>query len=754
MKKLILLFLFLSVTFLSFSQKVSVIPRPSKIELQKGMFTLSNSTQIIPASGSDLHTYLQSQIQVLTKMNLSVTSNKNIKTSVIKLTLDASLNTGKEGYEMEITKNRCEIKSKTETGLFYGIQSLLQLLPSKAVTKCEIPCLKISDSPRFGWRGMHLDVSRHFFPKEFILKYIDLIALHKMNVFHWHLVDDQGWRIEIKKYPKLTDIGAWREDDTNKPWSYFVYPTNDSTKKLYGGFYTQSDIREIVKYAAERQITVVPEIEMPGHCASMIAAYPELSCKGKPWRKPENSIWEFSDPVCAGNELTFDFLENVLTEVIDLFPSKYIHIGGDECKKTTWKQCPKCQARMKAENFTDVEQLQSYLIRRIEKFLISKNRQLVGWDEILEGGLAPEATVMSWRGTDGGLKAAQQGHYAVMSPDTYCYFNHHQVAELDKKNGPISLEKVYSYNPINDELTKDEAKFILGGQGNLWSEFTVTGKEVEELVLPRMSALSEVLWTDKKQQDYSDFLLRLSNLYPRLSALNYEFYIPGPMGMKSENLFDKSFTLKFINSGNVGLIYYTDDATEPNSQSKLYKDSIVISKKVVIKAQIVLPSGFVSHTVTGKFEPAVYSNATEVENLQSGIKYTYYEGLITNVDSMKNMEQKSSGVISKFEFPAATSVFNFALKYDGYIQIHESGIYTFYTYSDDGSVLYIDGRMVINNNGVHGDQERRGQIALNAGFHKISAVYFQSGGGKSLMVSMQTPGGVIMEIPASVLKYK
>ncbi|MEK9137784.1 MAG: family 20 glycosylhydrolase, partial [Bacteroidota bacterium] len=335
-----------------------------------------------------------------------------------------------------------------------------------------IPCVAIRDWPRFEWRGMHLDVSRHFLPKKFIKTYIDMLAMHKMNVFHWHLTDDQGWRLEIKKYPKLIEVTAWRVDREDQHWNHRD-PPREGEKATYGGYYTQDEIREIVKYADERNITVVPEIEMPAHTTALLAAYPQYSCTGGPFDVPPGGVWPITDIFCAGNDSTFYFLQDVLTEVMDLFPGKYIHIGGDEADKKEWKACAKCQARIKQEELKDEAELQSYFVKRIEKFIVSKGRRLIGWDEILEGGLAPEATVMSWRGTEGGIAATRQGHDAVMTPGSHCYFDHYQGKQEFEPlaiGGYTPLSKVYSYEPIPDSLTPEEAKHILGAQGNVWTE--------------------------------------------------------------------------------------------------------------------------------------------------------------------------------------------------------------------------------------------------------------------------------------------
>jgi hexosaminidase len=364
---------------------------------------------------------------------------------------------------------------------------------------------------------MHLDVCRHFFDVDFVKKYIDLLARYKMNTFHWHLTEDQGWRIEIKKYPKLTEVGAWRSGSQVGPYSRREY---DSVP--YGGFYTEEQIKEVVAYAAARHITVVPEIEMPGHAMAALASYPQLGCTGGPY-EVQKGWGVYDDVFCAGNDSVFTVLEDVLTEVMDLFPGQYIHIGGDECPKERWKNCAKCQARMKANGLKDEHELQSYFIQRIEKFVNSKGRKIIGWDEILEGGLAPNAAVMSWRGTEGGVAAAKQKHNVVMSPGSHCYFDHYQG---DPANEPLAIggfttvQKVYSYEPIPAELKPEEAKYILGAQGNVWTEYILKPENVEYMAVPRMLALAEVLWTPKEKRDEADFIHRLENEFPKLEAMN------------------------------------------------------------------------------------------------------------------------------------------------------------------------------------------------------------------------------------------
>ncbi|MCB9165716.1 MAG: family 20 glycosylhydrolase, partial [Flavobacteriales bacterium] len=420
-----------------------------------------------------------------------------------------------EYYALAVRGSGITVSATNEQGLFRGSRTLVQLLEQGRETG-SLPCLSITDWPRFPWRGMHLDVVRHFFPVDFVKQYIDLLARYKMNSFHWHLTDDQGWRIEIKSRPKLTEVGAWRSGSQIGPYARLEFDT-----VRYGGYYTQDEIREVVAYAAARHINVVPEIEMPGHALAVLAAYPQVGCAGGPYAV--NRGWGvFEDVFCAGNDSTFSLLEDVLTEVMDLFSSPYIHIGGDECPKERWKECPKCQARLKAEGLKDEHELQSYFIQRIEQFMNAKGRKIIGWDEILEGGLAPNAAVMSWRGTDGGVAAAKSGHYAVMSPGSHCYFDHYQG---DPANEPLAfggyttLQKVYSYEPIPTELNAEEAKYILGAQGNLWTEYILTPEHAEYMALPRMLALAEVLWTPKEKRDESDFIQRLEKEFIRLEEM-------------------------------------------------------------------------------------------------------------------------------------------------------------------------------------------------------------------------------------------
>ena len=517
--------------------RVTVIPKPALIEERGGIFHISTDFSILLNTKNrevqEIGEWLVERFSTVMgfKIPMAALSKESESSHALILRLGSSdKSLGQEGYELEIKPKIITIEAEEPAGLFYGVQTLFQLYPPEVYSETnvagadrwDLPCVKIHDFPRYRYRGMHLDVGRHFFPKAFIKRYIDLLALHKVNTFHWHLTEDQGWRIEIKKYPKLTEIGAYRKETLV---GHFRDRPHKFDGQRYGGFYTQEDIREIIQYAEKRYITIIPEIEMPGHSLAALAAYPELSCTGGPFEV--GTLWGVKkDVYCAGNDKVFEFLEDVLTEVIALFPSETIHIGGDECPKDRWKVCPKCQARIKQEGLKDEHELQSYFIRRIEKFLLSKGKRLIGWDEILEGGLAPEATVMSWRGIEGGIEAAKQGHDVIMTPTSFCYFDYYQ-ADPDTEplaiGGNLTLKKVYSFEPTPEEIAPGEDKYILGAQGNVWTEYIRTPEYAEYMSVPRMCALAEVVWSPKDGRDWKDFQIRLGSHFKRLDVLGVNY---------------------------------------------------------------------------------------------------------------------------------------------------------------------------------------------------------------------------------------
>ncbi len=603
--KIIILILFLLLVFSGCKEtKISIIPKPQKIEVQSGSFHFTNKIVVVTNWNSEevnnTIAYFSNKLKKVGDFEIKKSAELPTgNESVIIIKHKEDSNFGKEEYNLTVSEKNITIESAEANGLFYAFQTIMQLLPAEVFSNTNVkninlsmPCVTISDKPKYKWRGFMLDVSRHFFPKKFIFQVLDYLAIHKINKFHWHLVDDQGWRIEIKKYPKLTSIGAWRiqREDKDHPWHTNREPRRKGEKSTYGGYYTQDDIREIVKYAKDRFITIVPEIEMPGHCTSALAAYPQYSCTGGPFDIPAWSIWKERNIYCAGNDETFEFLTNILSEVIELFPGQYIHIGGDEALKKAWEVCPKCQARIKRENLENVEELQSYFVKRIEKFINSKGRSLIGFDEILEGGLSPNATVLSWTGLNGGIAAARQGHDVVFSPTAYCYFDYYQG---DRKYEPLAypkflpIKRVYSFDPsLKDSLTEKDRKYILGVQANLWTEYVPTESQAEYMMFPRLAAISDVAWRESENRNWDDFTERLEKQFKRYDALGVNYSTTSYNVTAKYEVDKKSHNIIVTLENELGnaQIRYTTDGSEPNEKSQLYDGPFHTNENVKIKA--------------------------------------------------------------------------------------------------------------------------------------------------------------------------
>lgn len=597
MKKNLLFLLIFSFYANLITAQNNVIPKPNHVEIgSESPFQIS-----LPSRLQFSKVSRKSQIQFqdyLIGAGFNISTEKSAK-AIIELSVEKKLSgvTSAEGYILRMSNRIITIQALSEAGLFYAVQTLLQL----AAEDNSLPQVTITDSPRFPYRGMHLDVSRHFYSVEFIKKHLDMMAHLKLNRFHWHLTDGPGWRLEIKKYPFLTQKAAWRTHETWKEWwatNPRKYVDINSGETAYGGFYTQKEARDIVKYASDRHITVIPEIEMPGHSEEVLAVYPQLSCVGEPYKQSE---------FCIGNEQTFVFLQNVLKEVMMIFPSEYIHIGGDEADKSHWAKCPKCQARMQKENLQDVDELQSYLIRRIEKFLIKNNRKLIGWDEILDGGLAPEATVMSWRGEEGGINAAKQGHDVVMTPGGYMYLDSYQTNPANAPEaigGFLPLEKVYSYNPVPTILTPNEAKHILGVQSNLWTEYISTEDHVDYMLYPRVLAVSEVAWTQPQYKEWNDFKKRANLKIPYLQE----------KGIKTFTLSDEVFFEHHIDSVDKKIVVtlstekydadirYTTDGNTPTDKSEIFTQPLLLDDSTTITAQLFENDRSIGKPIKNRFD--------------------------------------------------------------------------------------------------------------------------------------------------------
>ena len=624
-----------------------VVPMPLEINTtQQASFLLkSGVTVYYPAGNEKMQRnaeFLASYVKAQTGIELQVQAGEGGKGGIV-LQLGLA-NDNPEAYQLKVDANQVVISSPSEAGVFYGIQTLRKAVDVAEGSNVELPAVEIKDQPRFGYRGMMLDVGRHFFSIDEIKTYIDMMALHNINRFHWHLSEDQGWRIEIKKYPKLTEIGSMRKE------TVIGHNSGKYDGKPYGGFYTQEQAQEIVAYAAERYITVIPEIDLPGHMQAALAAYPELGCTGGPYEVWTQ--WGVSDNVlCAGNDQTIQFIKDVLAEIVEIFPSEYIHVGGDECPKVKWSTCPKCQARitalgLKSDNkHTKEERLQSYVIHEAEEFLNSKGRKMIGWDETLEGGLAPNATVMSWRGEAGGIEAAKQHHDVVMTPNTYLYFDYYQSKDTETEpmaiGGYLPIERVYSYEPMPKSLSPEEQKYIVGVQANLWTEYIPDFKQVQYMVLPRMAALSESQWCAPEKKNYEAFLQRVSrlvNIYAK-NGWNYATHIFDVMLDLKPNT--ETGTLDAVaRTIDNAPIYYTLDGSEPTTASEKYTDVIKIDKPCTLRTVAIRPSG--SSKITKDEISFSKSSMKPIIMLQPINKQYEFSGATVLVDGMTgNMNYKT-----------------------------------------------------------------------------------------------------------------
>jgi len=570
----------------------SIIPIPAKMQQKTGQFYLDESTTVAIHSDDkklrDAVTLWLNGLRSQLELELPIQQEATNKALVFELTDTLA---SQEGYHLDISPDQIRLRAKQPAGIFYGMQSLQQLIDINGhqAGQAFLPAASISDAPRFPYRGAHLDVARHFFSVEEVKQFIDRMSYFKLNRFHWHLTEDQGWRIEIKKYPKLAEVGGYRSGTLA---GHYSDQPHQFDNQRYGGFYTQEEIKEVVEYAAQRFITIIPEIEMPGHSQAALAAYPELACAGdsfEVWQK-----WGVSENVFCPTEQTFEFLENVLEEVMALFPSEYIHIGGDECPKTRWEESSYCQALMDREGLKNEKELQSYFIQRIEKYINSKGKKIIGWDEILEGGLAPNATVMSWRGMTGGIEAAESGHDVIMTPTSHCYFDYYQSTHPEEPlaiGGLTPLQKVYNFEPVPEELNPDAAKHILGAQGNHWTEYIPNMSKLEYMSYPRLWALAEVVWSPEGSRDFEDFVKRLSPHLKRMRA----------QGINAANhLYELKPNIK-AEGGEVqielrtlapdGAIRFTTDGASPSPEAQRYEGTIVVEQSGIIKAQAFLEEG-------------------------------------------------------------------------------------------------------------------------------------------------------------------
>ncbi len=765
MKQLFFVAAFFLLSSISIAQtsdpNLGIIPAPLSVKITNGQFVLSGETAILFETADDygiaklFHDFLKENYY----LDLPLAKNFiKAPESIIHFSSSAYNGNNTEGYSLNINSKQIDVSGKGP-GLFYALQTLMQLLPIEKAATYKITCAEITDEPRYKYRGMHLDVGRHLFPVSFIKKYIDLLAQYKLNTFHWHLTEDQGWRIEIKKYPKLTQIGGYRNQTLVGNYHDRFPQWFDGTR--YGGFYTQDEIKEVVAYASSKFINIIPEIEMPGHSLAALAAYPELACGDDFGQFKVLEKWGISEDVyCAGKDNTFNFLEDVLTEVMALFPGKYIHIGGDESPKSRWKLCKYCQKRIKDNHLKDEHELQSYFIQRIEKFVNSKGRQIIGWDEILEGGLAPNATVMSWRGTEGGITAAKQNHDVVMTPGDIVYFDHLQ-GKADQEplsiGGNTTLQEVYSYDPTPASLNLEQQKRIIGVQANVWTEYMATPAKVEYMILPRIYALSEIAWTQPDRKNYLNFSEeRVAQHLAKLDQTGTVYRVPTAIGVKDTTLMGSQFLIPVKPSVTGAKIYYTIDGYTPGETDLVYENPLQITvpndEKRILKTIVITPHGkqsAVTTTILNNLAPLASVNTAAT---QTGLNYYFVPGnfeLTAQIDTLKATEKGITSALNLSKFK--NKVRAYGLIFNGYLNALQDGIYTFTSSSDDGSQVLIDGQIIVDNDSKHASFALTSGINLLKGYHKIQVRYFQGGGSSDLKVYMTEPGKVKSEIPADLL---
>jgi len=751
----ILLTFFAEITHAQSTAKYPIIPYPVKLVEAKGSFTISAKTTIVPTKKFRNEAL---QLNELIKGGLGQKLHLvNNRYNNIRFIYSDTI-TATEGYRLNISSNGIVITAKEPAGAFMAVQTIRQLLPAgiengTASGKLVLPALDITDQPAYAWRGMHLDVSRHFFSIAYLKKFINVMSLYKMNKLHLHLTDDQGWRIEIKKYPKLTEEGAWRTFDKND--SACIKKSVDNPdfnldaehiihrdgKTLYGGFYTQAEMKALVAYAAARHIDIIPEIDMPGHMMAAINAYPFLTCNGE-------STWGplFTKPICPCNETTFEFAENVFSEIMDIFPSKYIHIGGDEVDRSDWAKSDACKALMQREGIKDLPALQSYFIDRMEKFFNSRGRKMIGWDEILEGGVSQTAIVMYWRTwvPNAPIEAAQHGNKVIMTPGDPLYFD-----RIPDKN---SIAEVYDFNVIPKGLTDDQAQNIIGAQANIWTENIPSENRADFMCMPRMTALAEVLWTNRPD-DYNSYMQRLAKQYPRLDALNVHYRLPDLSGFVQSNVFINADTLTITKPLPQLTIRYTTDGTLPNANSTILGAPLVITKSQLIRVAAFKPDGTNGDVYDLRYEKESFAEAEHIAQTGDGLVCRDYKQFYKLAALIPDTKPDTTFIAPTISVPKFAEAPAFGLKYRGYLEVPQDGIYSFYFTCDDGGTLKIAGKEVVNNDGLHSAIEKDGQIALRKGLHNIALDFIEGGGGYTLKLQYSLNGAEPKDIPSEWLKH-
>ena len=758
MKKGLLLILFIGFCIpaiclkAQINQAVNLIPYPQKLELNKGNFTLSTQTQLI-SNDKGLFTneiaYFQSMITPLLGNSLTYQQGEN---SIEFDYVDAFKNG--EAYKLTITPDKVKVEASGATGVFYAIQTIRQLLPIQTETATKIndalllPAMQVSDQPAFSWRGSMIDVSRHFFSIEYLKRHIDRMALYKMNKLHLHLTDDQGWRIEIKKYPELTQNGAWRtfnnqdtvcmtmakdNPDMNIDSRYII---NKDGKQLYGGYYTQDQLKDLIDYATKHHVEIIPEIDMPGHMLAAIHAYPYLTdMKNAGWGKL------FSTPLNPCKDEVYTFVENVLSEIISLFPSSYIHIGADEVDKTAWSHSDLCKSFMKEKGIKDYEELQTYFVHKVANYIQSKGKKVITWDDAIDGELDPSINVMYWRGwvRTSLPKAAQNGNPVIMSPTNPLYFDY-----IPDRS---SLRAVYDMNVVDKSFTAGKENLVKGAQANLWTEKVPSEQRADFMMFPRLIALAERLWTNKDL--YDDFYQRLLANFNRLGALNVHYRLPDLSGFALESVFVKETMFDVENPLPGMSVHYTMDGSIPTINSPKLKTALKIDKPLEVKFALFSPSGARGDIYTVNYKQMPMDKPAKVNGkLSNGLVCSFYDGMFKSTANIK-AEKDKEVIVSNLVVPKEFATAAFALKYRGYIKVPATGIYSFFFTCDDGGKLYIANRTTVDNDGLHSAIEKSGQAALSKGIHPFALDFVEGGGGFTLKLQYSFNGSAIQDIPDS-----
>ncbi|WP_443939895.1 family 20 glycosylhydrolase [Pedobacter sp. MW01-1-1] len=711
-----------------------LVPTPLEFVQNSGMFTWNRNTQL---SGNDHFIGANEELKRITSSFKQLNGPKNS----IVLVHDKSISNS-EGYRIEIAAQQIKILAPTSQAANWAVATVKQLAGISIFEAKEalLPCAKIVDQPKYHWRGMHIDVARHFFDMEYLHKLVDRLVFYKFNKLHLHLSDDQGWRIEIKKYPELTEKGAWRTYnkhdsvclDLAKDNPNFQLPEKHFKMvngiKQYGGFYTQEDMKALIEYADKRGVEIIPEIDMPGHMMAAIKQFPWLTAS-----KILHTGGDFSEPICPCKESTYTFAENVFAEIANLFPSKYIHLGADEVKTDGWKDVPECDEIMKREGLKNLDELQSYFVRRMDKFFASKGKKLIGWDEILKGGAPTNATIMYWRAwvPDAPKKAALNGNEMILLPGEYCYF--------DAKQDANSLKKVLSFDTDKYGLTNKEKELVLGVQAAAWSEYIPTESQFEYMVFPRLLAMAENAWATQKPS-WEVFSQKMNRQYPILDALKIGYRMPDLSGFSANSVFIDQTNLKIINPLSSSVIHYTTDGSKPTEQSKIYVGNVEIKQDMEVKFIPIRPNGIKGDVYTIHYKKQPYSSSKNLMNPAKGLNFSFYPKFYRSVEAISEQDKTSSSITEAIEISADTKGKSFGTKHQGYFYAPKDAIYTFYLKSDDGSNLYIDDTLLIDNDGLHSAFEKSAQVALKAGYHPFLLKFIEGGGGFTLNLEYEYEG--------------